>query len=62
MLTKFYNHERFLTHVNEGKKIINSTKQGAENNPYKIGDKVKGKISVLAYLRQQDNKTTRQQD
>ena len=28
----------------------------------KIGDKVKGKISVLAYLRQQDNKTTRQQD
>lgn len=41
MLTKFYNHERFLTHVNEGKKIINSTKQGAENNPYKIGDNVK---------------------
>lgn len=28
----------------------------------KIGDKVKGKISVLAYLRQQDDKTTRQQD
>ena len=28
----------------------------------KIGDKVKGKISVLAYLRQQDNKTTGQQD
>jgi phosphatidylserine decarboxylase len=28
----------------------------------KIGDKVKGKISVLAYLRQQDNKTTGHQD
>ena len=34
---------------------------GSEIN-VKIGDKVKGKISVLAYLRQQDSKTTGQQD
>lgn len=41
MLTKFYNHERFLTHVNEGNKIVNCTKKGTKNDPYKVGDKVK---------------------
>lgn len=77
MLTKFYNHGRFLTHVNEGKKIINSTKQGAENNPYKIGDNVKntesstykfeGKISDIYqqngyYYYIVDGRTYRQKD